>query len=686
MGGSDVPMRVTWRVAGLAVFAAVIGLFLLGLLYDRQVREAWRQQSRAEVAEQLNLLASGLQGRIDADMQLVRSLVAVVSVDPDINAAGFQRIGAELVNGREEVRLVAAVPDGQASMIFPEENGEAIRADLPLDPRGPERLDEGEHWMSVMGPAASESDDDLFLARAEVLAGSGRSRWGVVSLVIDAAAFFRVAGLDDPSLPLDVAIRTEGPASGLVYGDASVSDNQPVLAELRLPGGAWQLAAIPETGWQAPPNLWRDRLILAAFGLVLTGILIATARGIMSRQRQLATTREREAELSRLSWRLDFALASSEVGVWDVDLGTDELHWDQRARKLFGRDDDDRQYFGLEDWMTVLHPDDRERAVAEADAATRGDGRFSTRYRIVLPSGEVRHIRDIAGVHEASDGTRRLVGLIWDITDEVNRQEELELRRIEAEAATEAKSRFLAFMSHEIRTPMSGVLGVLGLMLHEPLPVKQRERAQIAMASAESLLELLNNILDFSKLEAEELRVDPEPFEVRRLVAQVTDLMSPNAIRKGLSLGYVVSTAVPRHAFADPARLRQILINLLSNATKFTERGEIMVRVDYAGTPSHGTLEIEVEDTGIGIRPEHRERIFERFAQADDPLARRAGGTGLGLAISAQLAELMGGSLSVRSVVDMGSTFTVGIPTHAVLPKGEENAAAGDSGASRRSV
>lgn len=684
MDGVLVPARFIWKTAGPAIFVAVTGLVLLGLVYDRQAREAWRQQSRAEVAEQLNLLTSGLQGRIDADMQLLRSFVAVVSVDPEIDAAGFERIGAELVNGREEVRLVTAVPDGRPSMAFPDDDGSAIGSGLPHRTPDPQLLETGEHWMSVMGPASSGSDDDLFLARAAVMAGAGRSLWGVVSLVIDAAAFFRAAGLDDPDLPLDVAIRTVESTGSLIYGDASVSESQPVLAELRLPGAAWQLAAIPEVGWQGPPNLWRDRLILAAFGLLLAGILVAAALGIMSRQRQLASTREREAELSRLSWRLDFALASSEVGVWDADLGTDELHWDERARRLFGREGDERQYFGLEDWTSVLHPEDRERAVAEADAAALGDGRFSTRYRIVLPSGEVRHIRDIAGVHEASDGTRRLVGLVWDITEEVNRQEELEQRRIEAEAATDAKSQFLAFMSHEIRTPMSGVLGVLGLMLHDPLPTKQRERAQIAMSSAESLLELLNNILDFSKLEAEELRIAPESFEIRRLVAQVTDLMSPNAIRKGLGLGYVVSTAVPRHIFADPARLRQILINLLSNATKFTERGEIMVRVDYFGMPSDGTLSVEVEDTGIGIRPEHRERIFERFAQADDPLARRAGGTGLGLAISSQLAELMGGVLSVRSVVDMGTTFSIEVPTRSAHPPARDGEAGGEHGASRQ--
>ena len=276
---------------------------------------------------------------------------------------------------------------------------------------------------------------------------------------------------------------------------------------------------------------------------------------------------------------------------------------------------------------------------------------------MLLPDGTVRHVRDMARRYQGKDGARRLVGLVWDMTPDVERQEELNLRRLEAEAATMAKSRFLAAMSHEIRTPMSGVLGLLGLMLDDPLPERQQERAKIALASAQSLLQILNDILDFSKLEARQIRISEENVDIRRLIDEVMELMAANARQKGLGLGAEVDASVPERVFADPMRLRQVLTNLLSNATKFTDQGEVRVRVGYLPEGDAGELAVEVEDTGIGIAEAQLEQIFEDFVQADGALSRRAGGTGLGLAICRQLAGLMGGAVSVRSVPGMGSTF-----------------------------
>ena len=445
------------------------------------------------------------------------------------------------------------------------------------------------------------------------------------------------------------------------FGDPAVLRQDPVTAEVALPSGAWRIAAVPKGGWQPPPALWVPRALFALAGLLMVTPIIAAAQLVAARQTKLAVIRDREAELSRLSWRLEFALAASEVGVWDVDLETDELIWDERTKALFGFAGHPGPFSEAE-WAGALHPDDRERAMAEANAAVTGNGRFVFDYRVVLPDGRIKHVRDMAARYQGKDG-QRLVGLVWDMTPDVERQQELNLRRLEAEAATMAKSRFLAAMSHEIRTPMSGVLGLLGLILDDPLPEKQRERAKIALASAQSLLQILNDILDFSKLEAQQIRVCEENVETRRLVDDVMELMAAPAEKKGLGLGVEVAAAVPERIFADPMRLRQVLTNLLSNATKFTEAGEVRVRVGYAAEGEAGRLEVEVEDTGIGIAPAHIEEIFQDFVQADNSLTRRAGGTGLGLAISRQLVELMGGTLTVRSVPGMGSTFAFSIRT-----------------------
>ena len=277
-----------------------------------------------------------------------------------------------------------------------------------------------------------------------------------------------------------------------------------VGARWRCRYGAWQIAAIPEGGWRPPPAPWGLRALFALAALLVAVPIVGAGRAANSRRRKLAVIREREAELSRLSWRLEFALAASDVGVWDVDLATDELIWDERVRGAVRLSRPREGFFSEADWAGALHPDDRERALAEAREAV--DRQRPLRLASTASCGPTARSATSATwprVYEAPDGTRRLVGLLWDVTADVERQEELNLRRLEAEAATVAKSRFLAAMSHEIRTPMSGVLGLLGLMLDEPLPERQRERAEIALASAQSLLQILNDILDFSKLEAQ---------------------------------------------------------------------------------------------------------------------------------------------------------------------------------------
>jgi signal transduction histidine kinase/ActR/RegA family two-component response regulator len=442
-------------------------------------------------------------------------------------------------------------------------------------------------------------------------------------------------------------------------GEPAIRGQEPVVARVELPFGAWDIAAVPTDGGR--PGAWGPWALFALLGLLVVAPTLGAARLVASRQAQLALVREREAELSRLSWRLEFALAASQVGVWDADLGTDRLLWDERAKELFGHAG--REGFFCEaDWAGALHPDDRGRAMAEAAAAVAGDGRFVSEYRIVRPDGEVRHIRDMAMRYEGADGSR-MVGLVWDITADVERQAELNLRRLEAEAATVAKSRFLAAMSHEIRTPMGGVLGLLGLMLEGPLEPEQRQRATVALASAQGLLGILNDILDFSKLEANQIRVSEEEVDPRQLVGEVMALMAAGAEQKGLALTHEVAAAVPERIVTDPMRLRQVLTNLVSNATKFTDAGHVAVRVDYGAGADGDRLLVEVEDTGIGISDEQAGQIFQHFVQADTSLARRAGGTGLGLAISKQLVELMGGSIGVRSGQGPGSTFAFSVRT-----------------------
>ncbi len=403
----------------------------------------------------------------------------------------------------------------------------------------------------------------------------------------------------------------------------------------------------------------------------------------------ITANKQLEEELRQINTRLDLALRGSNVAVWEFNMPDGDLqygrgiflnHWEQ-----LGYNPPEKPVLGA-DGFDLMHPDDRERVKRAVAACVDGETKvYEAEYRLRREDGSYCWMlaRGVV-VRDAAGKPVRFVGSRVIIADLKRAEAELRQAKEAAEAANRAKDEFIANVSHEIRTPMNAILGMTELVLDTPLTDDQRQSLKTVKGAADNLLDIINDLLDISKIEAGKLELEPADFSLREALGDALRTLAMRAHTKGLELVSHVQPEVPDAVVGDAGRLRQVLLNLVGNAIKFTDQGEVVVRVEVASSEvrdqksevrsqaaavltsdlcplTSGAEEVSVHfavsDTGIGIAPEKQEKIFRAFEQEDTSTTRKYGGTGLGLSIAAHLVALMGGTITVQSKPGRGSTF-----------------------------
>ena len=416
-----------------------------------------------------------------------------------------------------------------------------------------------------------------------------------------------------------------------------------------------------------------------SFNIMTNSLKISREENRQHQQSLEGEVAKRTDELSQALFRIGLALKATEVGIWEWNTRTNHIHWDDQMFRLYGTPPTTDGVIDYTDWSGAVIQEDLLEQEALLQDTVRRKGQSTREFQIRRRSdGALRVIQAMEAVRLNAEGSAEwVVGTNRDITewkqaeaalaqasrDLMEKNQDLTIVRDQALEAVKAKAAFLATMSHEIRTPMNGVIGMTGLLLETDLTPEQRDYAEIVRSSGGHLLMIINDILDFSKIEAGKMSLEILDFDLRTTVGEMLDLLAKPAADKGVKLVCLIHANVPSALRGDPGRLRQILLNLLSNALKFTEQGEVVISVSLVHhTDTQATVRFEVQDTGIGLSPDGQGHLFQSFSQADSSTTRKYGGTGLGLAICKQLTELMGGQIGVESRLGAGSTFWFTVP------------------------
>ena len=423
----------------LPVLLALAVMLVAAIFLDRQNQQIAENRLRTDTLHQASVIRAKLEGHITGNIQLVKGLVSVISTEPDMDQERYQALVSNIFEEDSQLRSIAAAPDLVIAMTYPLEGNRAVIGvdyrNVPAQWRAIEQtLQTGQ--LSIAGPVDLVQGGRGLIGRFPVYLGEGPDRrfWGIVSAVLDLDRLYRDSGLFDPSLGLDISITgVDGTGEhGERFFGPDLTKAQPVTVDVVLPSGTWQIAAVPKTGWSADPlSTWSLRGAIVLAGALILFPIFVTSRMIRERHEHIHELHSRESELARLSRRLNLALDVSKIGVWELDMSTNQESWDERNHEILGLPGGTAR--NHEQWLQAVHPDDREqteRIFREMIAS----GHYESEYRVLLPDGAIRFVRSVAALYSEPGQPDRVVGINWDVTRDVELNADLRRAKQQAEA------------------------------------------------------------------------------------------------------------------------------------------------------------------------------------------------------------------------------------------------------------